>query len=109
MTLARSWQYAGRSAQVAPPGSLLATDAGGIPIVATRDSDGELGAFLNVCRHRGAVLSEGCGERSTIQGHYHAWTYDLDGSLRTAPRSEREPGFAKSQRSLVPASAGTRG
>ena len=106
---ARNWQYAGRAAQVAQPGSFLATDAGGIPIVVTRDDAGELRAFLNVCRHRGAVLTEGCGERSTIQCHYHAWTYDLDGSLRTAPRSEREPGFDNSDWSLVPASAGTWG
>jgi choline monooxygenase len=55
------------------------------------------------------VLTEDCGERSTIQCHYHAWTYDLDGSLRTAPRSEREPGFDKSELSLIPASVGTWG
>ena len=59
----------------------------------TRDRDGVLRAFLNVCRHRGAVLADGCGTRSTIQCPYHAWTYDLDGALRNAPRSEREPAF----------------
>ena len=46
LIFARSWQYAGRAAQVAQPGSFLATDAGGIPIVVTRDDDGELRAFL---------------------------------------------------------------
>ena len=106
---ARSWQYAGRAEQVATPGSFLATDAGGIPILVTRDAAGELRAFLNVCRHRGAVLIEGCGERATVQCHYHAWTYDLDGSLRNAPRSDREPGFDKSEWSLLPASVGTWG
>jgi phenylpropionate dioxygenase-like ring-hydroxylating dioxygenase large terminal subunit len=109
LIFARSWQYAGRAEQVAQPSSFLATDAGGIPIVVTRDAGSELRAFLNVCRHRGAVLTEGCGERNTIQCHYHAWTYDLDGSLRTAPRSEREPGFEKSEWSLVPARAATWG
>jgi phenylpropionate dioxygenase-like ring-hydroxylating dioxygenase large terminal subunit len=106
---ARTWQYAGRSAEVAEPGSFLATDAGGIPIVVTRDAAGELRAFLNVCRHRGTVLLEGCGRRNTIQCHYHAWTYDLDGSLRNAPRSEREPGFDRREWSLLPASVGTWG
>jgi choline monooxygenase len=38
-------------------------------------------------------VAEGCGRRETLQCPYHAWTYDLDGSLRAAPRSEREPGF----------------
>jgi phenylpropionate dioxygenase-like ring-hydroxylating dioxygenase large terminal subunit len=106
---ASSWQYAGRAVQVEQPGSFLATDAGGIPILVTRDATGELRAFLNVCRHRGAVLTEGCGERSTIQCHYHAWTYGLDGALRTAPRSNREADFDKSELSLLPASVGTWG
>jgi carnitine monooxygenase subunit len=106
---ARSWQYAGRTALVAEPGSYLTTDAGGIPILVTRDRDGELRAFLNVCRHRGAVLTEGSGRRATIQCHYHAWTYDLDGSLRTAPRSERENEFDAGEWSLVPASVGVWG
>src|SRR5438270_3382272 len=109
LIFARSWQYAGRAAQVAEPGSFLATDAGGIPILVTRDGDGALRAFLNVCRHRGAVLTDGCGTRSTIQCHYHAWTYGLDGTLRSAPRSEREPGFDASEWSLLPASVGTWG
>ena len=33
---------------------------------------------------------------------YHGWTYDLDGRLRKAPRCDREPGFDKSEFSLVP-------
>jgi choline monooxygenase len=106
---ARSWQYGGRAERVAQPGSFLATDAGGIPILVVRGKDGELRAFINVCRHRGAVLTEGCGTRETIQCHYHAWTYDLDGSLRAAPRSDREPGFDKADWSLLPAQAGTWG
>jgi phenylpropionate dioxygenase-like ring-hydroxylating dioxygenase large terminal subunit len=106
---ARSWQYGGRTEQVSAPGSFLATDAGGVPLVVTRDRDGELRAFLNVCRHRGAVLAEGCGERATLQCHYHAWTYELDGRLRSAPRSDREPGFDNEEWSLLPASVGTWG
>src|SRR5690348_2990512 len=106
---ASSWQYGGRADEVAEPGSFLATDAGGVPILVTRGKDGALRAFLNVCRHRGAVLTEGCGRRATIQCHYHAWTYDLDGTLRTAPRSDREPGFEKGDWSLLPARADTWG
>ncbi len=109
LIFARSWQYGGRAAQVAEPGSYLATDAGGVPIVVTRDRLGALRAFVNVCRHRGAVLMDGCGRRNTLQCHYHAWTYDLDGSLRNAPRSEREPDFAGDELSLLPASVDTWG
>jgi choline monooxygenase len=106
---ARCWQYGGRAEQVAAPGSFLATDAGGVPLIVTRDREGELRAFLNVCRHRGAVLMEGCGERTTLQCHYHAWTYELDGRLRSAPRSGREPDFDNAELSLLPASVGTWG
>jgi phenylpropionate dioxygenase-like ring-hydroxylating dioxygenase large terminal subunit len=109
LVFARSWQYAGRSEQVTEPGSYLATDAGGVPILVTRDTSGELRAFINVCRHRGAVLMDGCGTRKTLQCHYHAWTYGLDGSLRNAPRSDREAGFDDADWSLLPASVGTWG
>jgi choline monooxygenase len=78
-------------------------------VLATRDTAGELRAFINVCRHRGAVLTDGCGNRSSIQCSYHAWTYDLDGTLRAAPRSEREPEFDPADWSLLPASVGTWG
>src|SRR5260221_4032012 len=86
LIFARSWQYGGHAGQVAEPGSFLATDAGGVPILVTRDREGTLRAFVNVCRHRGAVLMDGCGPRQTLQCHYHALTYYLDGSPRKAPR-----------------------
>jgi choline monooxygenase len=50
------------------------------------------------------MLCEGEGRRETIQCAYHAWTYDLDGSLRAAPRSDREPDFDPSELGLVPVS-----
>ena len=100
----RTWQYAGRADQVAEPGSFFTCDLGGIPIVVVRDEQGGLRAFLNVCRHRGSLVCEGEGKRASLQCPYHAWTYGLDGSLRAAPRSDREPGFDASELSLRPAS-----
>ena len=46
-----------------------------------------------LARVRGHVVAQGCGSRATLQCPYHAWTYELDGSLRRAPRSDREAGF----------------
>jgi phenylpropionate dioxygenase-like ring-hydroxylating dioxygenase large terminal subunit len=89
---ARAWQYVGHTGQV-PTGGFLAATAGQIPVVVTRARDGELRAFLNVCRHRGHVVVNGSGTRETLQCPYHAWTYGLDGRLRAAPRSDREAGF----------------
>jgi len=103
---ARSWQYAGRADEVAAPGSFLAADAGGVPVLVTRDAHATLRAFLNVCRHRGTILADGSGRRETIQCPYHAWTYDLDGSLRAAPRSDE---LDTTDVSLVPAAVDTWG
>ena len=88
---ARSWQYAARLDQVVEPGQLTTAWAGTLPVVLARARDGELRGFVNVCRHRGHVLCEGDARRETIQCPYHAWTYALDGSLRSAPRADREP------------------
>src|SRR5689334_9379620 len=77
---ARTWQYGGPAEQVAEPGSFMATQAGHIPIVVTRDRQGVLRGFVNVCRHRAYTIAKGCGTRETLQCAYHAWTYELDGS-----------------------------
>jgi phenylpropionate dioxygenase-like ring-hydroxylating dioxygenase large terminal subunit len=85
------------------------TQAAATPIVVTRARDGELRAFLNVCRHRGFPLAEGSGKRETLQCPYHAWTYGLDGSLRAAPRSDEEPHFPKDELGLCAVAADTWG
>jgi phenylpropionate dioxygenase-like ring-hydroxylating dioxygenase large terminal subunit len=98
----QAWQYVGRAGLVPEPRSLAAVRAGEVPVLLVRDREGELRAFLNVCRHRGSILVEGEGRRETIQCPYHAWTYELDGSLRRAPRAEQEADFDPSGLGLVP-------
>ena len=105
----RAWQYVGRADQVEQPGSYFTSRAGDVPIVVTRDGDGALRAFVNVCRHRGHEVVRGEGRREALQCPYHAWTYALDGSLRSAPRAEREQGFDRRDLSLVPANVETWG
>jgi nitrite reductase/ring-hydroxylating ferredoxin subunit len=84
-----AWHYVGHAGRVPEPSSYFACETGGLPTLVVRDQEGELRAFLNVCRHRGAeVVSGGHGRRETLQCPYHAWTYDLDGRLRSAPRSD---------------------
>jgi choline monooxygenase len=97
----RAWQYVGHSGLVAEVGERFGAWAGEVPVLVVRAEDG-VRAFLNICRHRGSLLVEDGGSRGTIQCPYHAWTYALDGSLRAAPRSEREPGFDPADLSLVP-------
>jgi phenylpropionate dioxygenase-like ring-hydroxylating dioxygenase large terminal subunit len=106
---AHAWQYAGHEGQAREPGDYFTASAGPVPVVVTRARDGELRAFLNVCRHRGHPVAAGSGHRESLQCGYHAWTYGLDGRLRAAPRSDREPGFDASELSLVPAQIDTWG
>jgi choline monooxygenase len=100
---ARSWQYVGLCERVGAPGRFLTARVGDVPVLLVRDETGALRAFVNVCRHRGSelVLDE-AGCRKSLQCHYHAWTYNLDGTLRAAPGSRDERGFDPSELSLLP-------
>jgi phenylpropionate dioxygenase-like ring-hydroxylating dioxygenase large terminal subunit len=76
----------GFSSQVQNPGDFLTEDYTPVPIVVVRTADGELRAFANVCRHRGAKLVAGCGDSlSRFNCPYHGWSYDLEGRLRIIP------------------------
>ena len=86
--LRSGWQYVGPAADVADPGTFTTADLAGLPIVITRAEDGALRGFANVCRHRGAMVAQGCGRRKTLQCMYHGWTYRLDGSLHRSPGME---------------------
>src|SRR5436305_727473 len=63
----RSWQYAGHLGELPEPGSYFASATGPVPIVITLDNDGVLRGFVNVCRHRGAILTDGAATRGTLQ------------------------------------------
>jgi len=105
----RFWQYVGHVGRLSEPGAFTTARAGELPILIVRGRDDELRAFVNVCRHRGFLLCEGDGRRETIQCPYHAWTYDLDGSLRSAPRADSEPGFDRKGISLAQVAVDTWG
>ncbi len=103
------WAYAGPAEWVTEPGAYFSAQVGHVPVAIVRGADGVLRGLVNVCRHRGHLVVDGTGCRATLQCPYHAWTYDLDGTLRSAPRSDREPGFDPAGLSLAPISVGTWG
>lgn len=84
----KTWQPVGRIDMVARPGDYFACEVVGEPLVVTRGVDGVLRAFYNVCRHRGATVAQGKGNRKSLQCMYHGWTYGLDGRLLNAPEFE---------------------
>lgn len=100
----RAWQYVGLAEQVAQAGDFFTTQVAGVPLVIVRDAAGTVRAFVNVCRHRGSVLvGQECGQRTTLQCGYHAWTYQLDGRLHKAPGMADEPDFPAADLALIAA------
>ena len=80
----RCWLYAVPAADVAEPGTFATFDIGPESVIIARTPEGELDAFYNVCQHRGRRLVEApCGRANAFRCAYHAWTYRLDGSVRT--------------------------
>ena len=100
----RSWLLAGHVSQVASPGSFFLFELDGESVMVVRDTDGTVRAFHNLCRHRGSRLClSSHGELGqVIQCPYHAWTYSLDGALRTAPNMSEVAGFDEQDYPLKP-------
>ena len=83
----REWLYVGREEEVPNPGDFITLTVARQPIIICRDQSGNLQVLLNVCRHRGTRVADGCGNTSVFSCPYHAWTYELTGGLRRAPGS----------------------
>ncbi|WP_219414690.1 aromatic ring-hydroxylating oxygenase subunit alpha [Pseudonocardia nigra] len=98
------WFAAARSAEIDGTGAFRTVDVGRENVVLVRGRDGQLRAFLNVCRHRGArVCMEQSGvAKRNLQCGYHAWTYGLDGKLVAAPNLTKMPDIDRTEFGLVP-------
>lgn len=96
----KSWQYIGPTQQLKNVGDYITGYVGEIPVVIVRNDKG-LEGFINVCRHRRHEVMKGCGNSKIMQCKYHAWTYDLEGQLKAAPRSDREPNFCANDYPLL--------
>jgi Rieske 2Fe-2S family protein len=97
----RHWLYAGHTCQIPNAGDWMTWNIGSDTIVLTRGADGDVRAFHNSCRHRGARICSGeHGNSRLLVCPYHAWTYELDGRLRTP--TEREFGIHQSKLGLHP-------
>jgi phenylpropionate dioxygenase-like ring-hydroxylating dioxygenase large terminal subunit len=82
----RCWIYAGHESEVRAPGDFVTRTLCERPVILCRDSANKVRVFLNVCRHRGALV---CRERSgNAKGYYcfyHGWRSDRDGCLDGVP------------------------
>ena len=98
-----SWQIVCHVSAIPRPGDFVTLDLGADSVVALRTAQGEIRAFHNVCRHRGARLLEGAGHcAGAITCPYHGWSYRLSGELRAVTAPETFPPLERSQLGLKP-------
>jgi len=97
----KAWNYVGPLSELKTLGDYFTGYAGEVPVVVIRNETG-LAGFVNVCRHRRHEVMKGRGHAKVMQCGYHAWTYDLGGCLKGAPRSASEPNFRLENFPLLP-------
>jgi phenylpropionate dioxygenase-like ring-hydroxylating dioxygenase large terminal subunit len=97
------------SAALPEPGSYIAREAAGTPLVVVRGADGQVRGFRNACRHRGTQVAEGSGCAKAFVCRYHGWTYGLDGRLGFVPHEHGFPGLDRESHGLVPVRVRERG
>ena len=105
----RDWHVVGRVDGLANPGDFRLVEIGDQNIVVTRNTQGDLKAFHNTCRHRGSILctqATGHFSGARIVCPYHAWTYSLDGDLTHTPWRLPASDFDASDYSLYQVSVG---
>lgn len=84
------------------PGSYLAIEMCGTPLLLTRDASGQVHALLNSCRHRGVrLVDDGAGEARRFTCPFHSWTYNVEGRLIGLPVVEAFEGQCRSELGLV--------
>ena len=89
----RGWQLVGRVEEVEKPGDYFCIDLANEPLVVVRDRSNQVRVMSRVCRHRWAHVIDGQGNTSSFQCPYHAWTYDLDGTLKGTPEMKDTEDF----------------
>jgi Rieske 2Fe-2S family protein len=92
----RNWIYIGRSSEIEAKRAFRTFQIGDQKILLVRDDAGQLQAFHNTCRHRGAELcreSAGSLRTGSIVCPYHAWVYDLKGELLRTSSKVLPEGF----------------
>lgn len=99
----RKWLLTTHSLRLANPGDYLRYDVAGFQFVLSKDREGVIHAFHNICRHRAyPVVNEEKGSAKIFSCKYHGWSYGLNGKLAKAPGYQELDGFDKSKNGLLP-------
>ena len=78
----RNWICAGHQSELPEPGDFKVVNVANESAIVVRGRDGELRAFVNVCRHRGSLVClEEEGNTRKFTCPYHGWVYNTEGGL----------------------------
>lgn len=81
----KQWFCVGRANDIPKAGDFFTFDVGDDALFAIRTREGEINVLSNVCRHRNMLLLEGAGNVRRISCPLHAWVYNMEGELVSAP------------------------
>ena len=99
----QEWQLVGHVSQLRQAGDYITASIADQKVMVIHDKTDKNRAFFNVCQHRAHELLSGSGNtRNAIVCPYHAWTYRLTGTLRTARGTEKLPNFDPHDFGLTP-------
>ncbi|PYH42520.1 aromatic ring-hydroxylating oxygenase subunit alpha [Aspergillus saccharolyticus JOP 1030-1] len=99
----KRWMLLTHFSRFTKPGDFLSFTVADFSFFLTKDRDGKINGFHNVCRHRAyPIVQARSGTASILSCKYHGWSYGLKGNLSKAPRFETVPDFDKSQNGLLP-------
>jgi choline monooxygenase len=97
----RYWNCIGHQSRVPNPGSYIAFDFMGVPLIVVCGPDMKIRAFINSCSHRGSEIISGSGECKMLKCPYHNWAFSLTGELVATPLFEESDVFRKADHGLV--------
>ena len=94
------WVFIGHISRIPNKGDFFIVEIANESIIVVRDKGGDINCFYNVCRHRGShICTKTEGSLRKLVCPYHAWTYNLDGSLSNA--SMMGDNFKKEEWSVI--------
>lgn len=83
---ARSWLFLTHDSLIPSAGDFVTAKMGVDEVIVSRQNDGSVRAFLNVCRHRGKTLvNPESGNSKGFVCSYHGWGFGSDGELKSVP------------------------
>jgi phenylpropionate dioxygenase-like ring-hydroxylating dioxygenase large terminal subunit len=97
---ARVWQWACCEEDIPNVGDHTVYGIGNRSILIVRSAPDEFKAFNNTCLHRGRQLKDGPGSSSNLTCPFHAWSWNLDGTMRELPCAWDFPQVDTSKMSL---------